>query len=40
MSEAHDIDYAEFPSIDNISSRQFFSEAVGWNFLSFSPSYA
>ena len=40
MSDTHEIDYAEFPSIGNVSSRQFFSDAFGWNFFSFSPSYA
>ena len=39
MSGAYEIDYVEFPSIDNVSSRQFFADAFGWTFVSFSPSY-
>jgi hypothetical protein len=39
MSGAYEIDYVEFPSIDNISSRQFFPGAFGRSFVTFSPSY-
>lgn len=35
----YEIDYVEFPSTDNIRSRQFFADAFGWHYLSCSPSY-
>ena len=35
MSGACEVDYVEFPSIDNVSSRQFFSAAFCWTSVGF-----
>ncbi|MDB5540380.1 MAG: glyoxalase protein [Devosia sp.] len=39
MAGTYTIDYVEFPSIDNVRSRQFFADAFGWHSVSYSPSY-
>lgn len=39
MAETYQIDYVEFPSIDNVRSRKFFADAFSWHHVSFSPSY-
>ena len=40
MPENYQIDYLEFPSSDGLKTRRFFSEAFGWTFISYGPTYS
>ena len=39
MKQRYQIDYLEFPSSGFTATRRFFSDAFGWSFTSYSPSY-
>lgn len=39
MKQRYQIDYLEFPSTSTQQSHKFFTEAFGWRFTSYSPSY-
>jgi predicted enzyme related to lactoylglutathione lyase len=39
MKQRYQIDYLEFPSTSTQNSHRFFTEAFGWQFTSYGPSY-
>ena len=40
MPVHHNIDYLEFPSADLESSKKFFQQAFGWQFVDYGPEYS
>ena len=39
MPGVYQIDYLEFPSTNGTRTREFFSEAFGWRFTNYGPTY-
>jgi len=40
MSEVTKINYVEFPAINMETTKKFYSEAFGWTFVDYGPTYA
>lgn len=39
MPGIYQIDYLEFPSANGVRTREFFTEAFGWRFTNYGPTY-